>query len=296
MTDGSRGEGATDGMMTRGEMAHASGLSPKALRLYDANGLLHPARVDPATGYRYYAPAQLDAARTIAALRRLDMPLARVREALACDPSARTELLLAWWDERRTALATGLVTVESLVTQLGDDAGPGTASGDLRVQERTVPERTVAAVAFRTTQAELVPRFTAAVLDVRTALARGGATFGTEFWVVYHGVLEAPDAYVEVCVPYTGAATPTGAVVLRAEPAGREAFVEIGAQRCAFPQILGAFGSVRAHARERGGTVGPAREIYPVPWSDDGHVADVAVPLGGTVLDPAPGARPSLGP
>lgn len=37
-------------------MSRASGLSLKALRLYDANGLLVPARVDPATGYRSYGP------------------------------------------------------------------------------------------------------------------------------------------------------------------------------------------------------------------------------------------------
>ena len=41
--------------MAIGEFAVAAGLTPKALRLYDELGLLRPAEVDPATGYRTYA-------------------------------------------------------------------------------------------------------------------------------------------------------------------------------------------------------------------------------------------------
>ena len=40
--------------MTIGEFARRSGLSLKALRLYDARGLLQPVRVDPDSGYRHY--------------------------------------------------------------------------------------------------------------------------------------------------------------------------------------------------------------------------------------------------
>ncbi len=43
--------------MTIGEFAREAGLTAKALRLYDEMGLIEPAEVDPATGYRYYAPA-----------------------------------------------------------------------------------------------------------------------------------------------------------------------------------------------------------------------------------------------
>ena len=78
------------GLLTIGAFARASRLSPKALRLYDEIGLLPPARVDPATGYRCYAPAQLERARLVAWLRRLGHAagphLAGVRVA---DPSAR---------------------------------------------------------------------------------------------------------------------------------------------------------------------------------------------------------------
>jgi protein phosphatase len=66
-------------LMTSGAFAQASGLSRKALRLYDELGLLHPARVDPDTLYRFYHPGQLEQARLVAWLRRLGMPLAVIR-------------------------------------------------------------------------------------------------------------------------------------------------------------------------------------------------------------------------
>ncbi|MEV7869815.1 MerR family transcriptional regulator [Streptomyces sp. NPDC088124] len=71
------------GSLTIGAFARVSRLSAKALRRYDELGLLRPARVDAYTGYRYYDEAQLDRARLVAWLRRIGMPLARIR--YVCD-------------------------------------------------------------------------------------------------------------------------------------------------------------------------------------------------------------------
>src|ERR1700735_4154036 len=57
-------------LMSSGEFARTSGLTRKALRLYDELGLLTPARVDPQSGDRFYAPAQLERARLAGWLRR----------------------------------------------------------------------------------------------------------------------------------------------------------------------------------------------------------------------------------
>ena len=54
------------GLMGIGEFARLSRLSrlsPKALRLCHELGLLSPARVDPDSGYRWYAAGQLERAR-----------------------------------------------------------------------------------------------------------------------------------------------------------------------------------------------------------------------------------------
>ncbi|WP_348775098.1 MerR family transcriptional regulator [Solwaraspora sp. WMMD791] len=57
-------------LLTIGAFGRASGLTVKALRIYADLGLLRPAAVDPDSGYRYYAPDQLELARLVARLRR----------------------------------------------------------------------------------------------------------------------------------------------------------------------------------------------------------------------------------
>jgi len=60
------------------EFSAATGLSVKALRLYDERGLLVPARVDRTTGYRRYADGQIATAGRIALLRRAGIGLADI--------------------------------------------------------------------------------------------------------------------------------------------------------------------------------------------------------------------------
>ncbi|MEU1018817.1 MerR family transcriptional regulator [Streptomyces sp. NPDC005900] len=85
------------GLLTIGAFAKASRLSPKALRLYDELGLLVPARVDPVTGYRLYAPEQLDQARLVAWLRRLGMPLARIQHVCTLEAGPAAREVRAFW-------------------------------------------------------------------------------------------------------------------------------------------------------------------------------------------------------
>ncbi|MFJ4467772.1 MerR family transcriptional regulator [Streptomyces sp. NPDC089424] len=85
------------GLLTIGAFAKASRLSPKALRLYDELGLLTPARVDPVTGYRLYAPEQLEQARTVAWLRRLGMPLARIQHVTTLEAGQAAREIRAFW-------------------------------------------------------------------------------------------------------------------------------------------------------------------------------------------------------
>jgi PPM family protein phosphatase len=67
-----------DELMPIGEFSERSGLSAKRLRTYAAEGLLAPAAVDPASGYRYYSPDQLADARVIDALRQAGVPLVEI--------------------------------------------------------------------------------------------------------------------------------------------------------------------------------------------------------------------------
>jgi serine/threonine protein phosphatase PrpC len=107
-----------DGLLTIGAFSKACRLSPKALRLYDELELLRPARVDPDTGYRYYAPGQLEQARLVAWLRRLGMPLARIREVCALEPSAAAAEIRAYWARVETETAVRRDLAAFLVDQL----------------------------------------------------------------------------------------------------------------------------------------------------------------------------------
>jgi protein phosphatase len=93
------------GLLTIGAFAKASRLSQKALRLYDELGLLTPARVDPVTGYRLYAPGQLEQARLVAWLRRLGMPLVRIRHVCTLDASSAAQEIRAFWAQVETDTA-----------------------------------------------------------------------------------------------------------------------------------------------------------------------------------------------
>ncbi|WP_440898885.1 MerR family transcriptional regulator, partial [Actinosynnema sp.] len=65
--------------LTIGEFSRITHLSVRTLRRYHEQGLLVPAEVDPASGYRHYLPEQVRPALTIRRLRELDLPLADVR-------------------------------------------------------------------------------------------------------------------------------------------------------------------------------------------------------------------------
>jgi len=81
--------------LTIGQAARLAGVTAKALRHYDRIGLLHPAAVDPVTGYRRYTEAQVACARQIRRLRSLELPLDDIRELLRLAVHDRTAYLAA---------------------------------------------------------------------------------------------------------------------------------------------------------------------------------------------------------
>ncbi|MEU3533889.1 MULTISPECIES: MerR family transcriptional regulator [Streptomyces] len=105
-------------LLTIGAFARVSRLSPKALRLYDELALLRPARVDPETGYRYYAVGQLGRARLVAWLRRLGMPLAEIRAVCALEPGEAAREIGAYWARVEAETAARRDLAAFLVDQL----------------------------------------------------------------------------------------------------------------------------------------------------------------------------------
>lgn len=110
--------------MAIGDFAVASGLTAKALRLYDELEILPPAEVDPCNGYRRYSPEQLDVARLVARLRLIGMPLSRVRVMADLEPAAALAELSAYWRQVEADTASRRELVASLVSELKAQEAP----------------------------------------------------------------------------------------------------------------------------------------------------------------------------
>ncbi|NUW33200.1 MerR family transcriptional regulator [Nonomuraea sp. SMC257] len=92
-----------------GAFARLGRLSVKQVRHYGELGLLVPAWVDEATGYRYYRASQVRAALSIGLLRSMDVPLAVIAQVLGGSAQALESVregLEAELARRRRALAS----------------------------------------------------------------------------------------------------------------------------------------------------------------------------------------------
>lgn len=115
--------------MKIGVFARLGRVSVKALRHYEAVGLLKPAHTDAATGYRYYEASQLGTLHRLMVLRALGLPLARIAKLLQDEPSP--EAMRRLLDERKATLArrieaehAQLAAIEARIRQLEGADGP----------------------------------------------------------------------------------------------------------------------------------------------------------------------------
>ncbi|WP_028479622.1 MerR family transcriptional regulator [Nocardia sp. CNY236] len=103
-------------MFTIGDFARHGRVSVRMLRHYDTTGLLRPARVDPATGYRFYTAAQLARLNRVIALKDLGFTLLQVQQIL--DEKVTAEELRAMLRLRRAELETSMTTTAARLTQV----------------------------------------------------------------------------------------------------------------------------------------------------------------------------------
>jgi DNA-binding transcriptional MerR regulator len=252
--------------LTISEFGRRSGLSHKALRLYDLSGLLPPAEVDPLNGYRLYAPEQLERARRISLLRQLDMPLAIVAEVLAGSDQDAVLRLDQWWAGQEQSMRAKRGSLAYLRAQLTRPGDAPTATYDVSL--RDVAETKVATITCDVDQQALVATTRRSEAEIKEHLAAAGAELTGEVWMLFHGfVTPDSEAPVEVCVPFTGTVDPAGAIAIRIEPAHTEAYCTISRDDCIYPRIMPAYDLVHSWVLDAGlPTLGPPREVYFVDW------------------------------
>ncbi|HET9169639.1 MAG TPA: helix-turn-helix domain-containing protein [Actinospica sp.] len=273
-------------LISIGEFAQASRLSPKALRLYDELGLLVPERVDEWTGYRWYAAAQLERARLVSALRRIGVPLARIREILALPAAEAAEEVRAHWVATEVEHAARGELAGLLVNEL-----LGKRSTMYDVEVRRVPERRVLSLIRRVHQDELISTsrevFIRPFQEVEWPRPRG---IDWAPFLVFHGEVSGDsDGPVEWCRPVPDEDAEAVAAlfpdyVLSTDPAHEEVFVrqrEAGAWASGTQAEL-ALQELRAWAIEqRREAAGPIRMVLVAKTPPDGTGPDTqfAVPV-----------------
>lgn len=103
-------------MYTIGDFAKHGRVSVRMLRHYDAVGLLRPARVDPASGYRLYTARQLSRLNRIIALKELGFTLQQVGAIL--DDRVSTEQLQGMLRLRRAELTADVAAAAARLAQV----------------------------------------------------------------------------------------------------------------------------------------------------------------------------------
>ena len=245
-----------------GDFSRMTHLSVKALRFYHDQGLLEPARIDPATGYRLYDPRQVPVAQVIRRFRDLDMPLDQVKAVLrAPDVETRTKEIIAHLTAMESKLAEMQMSVASLRALL---EGPPVRP---MVEFRSIPAAPVLAIRG-TVSVETAWTWGADVFGElyglleragRTPTGPGGALFPAEFF-------ELEQAELTAFVPVDGSVPGSGRVESLTIPAMEAAVMVHSGPAGDTDQTYGMLGTVVA---ERAiGVKGPIREYYLVPLSE----------------------------
>lgn len=262
--------------LTIGNFSRLSRLSLKALRLYDEMGLLKPVSVNPDNGYRYYSAGQLESARLIGLLRRLEMPLAQIAEVITLEADAAAKSIGEYWQGVEADVKTKRQLVRYLTAHLSKKG-----QSMFKIETRPVPTQQLLTIERHV----LVDRLPGFIEEGLRSLHQhlGAKAVGVPI-VIYHGeVGKDSDGPVEVCVPYEGVVEPADGMRTRTEESHEEAFTRISKQQVAFPGILEAYEAVEKWIAA--GSLSPAgspREVYFADWdaiSEDDPACDVAFPV-----------------
>jgi DNA-binding transcriptional MerR regulator len=270
-------------MLSISQFAARTRLTHKALRLYDASGLLKPRQVDSVTGYRHYSVEQLPQGRMIALLRGADLSLTAIESVLgdlaaggSAAACARLDTLLAKVERDHRARRVVIRHVQSILR--------GEPDPMFEIRTRQVPARRLMSIQRRLHGDET---------DAFVALAK--ATFRAHlvhaepsgpFTLIFHGpVNDQEDGPIEAVLAVPEEIQPTAAIGIRTEPAHTEAFTTITKRQWDYPAILAAYDAVACSEQVRSHPGSPlsCREVYiaePDAVGDDEPICDIAYPLG----------------
>lgn len=261
-----------------GDFSRMTHLSVKALRHYHDVGLLEPAEIDPASGYRFYAPSQVPIAQVIRRFRDLGMPIDEIKEVLrAPDVASRNRLIVAHMRRMESQLAQTQSVVDSLRSLLERPPAP------IKVEHRSVGPVRALAISEHVSMLELDAWWDGAFRELDAALAAAtvppagprAALYSSEYFAFEAG--GEVIAYVPVADDVTGGRRAGMLEIPAAELA-------VAVHKGGFADLDQTYGALGTYVAQREiGVDGPVREHYLVTAFDTDeesrHVTEVCWPV-----------------
>lgn len=187
-------------MIRIGDFARLARVSVRALRHYEAKGLLRPGHVDARSRYRYYDLQQLATLERLLLLKDLGLPLSAIRELLGASDAQFKAALVS----HRRRLQSQLAEQEAMLARLGALEtwleGEDGVRGRLTVRTKSYPETRAL------TMRAVVAPDTNAITEMFEAVerrARRSRADQSPLLLMHHAPQIAPRRDVEVCVPVT---------------------------------------------------------------------------------------------
>jgi DNA-binding transcriptional MerR regulator len=266
------GQQVSPRLLSIGEFAAATQLTPKALRLYDEQRLLRPAHTDLANGYRYYRSDQVATGRLIRTLRDMDLSLAQIQDVVSKRDAQAESALSALAQECDRRYAAQKRAFQAALMQLRSPA-PSRAP-QIEVLEQH--DHIAAIRSFTADRRRFMERFLAELDAALAAVHAAGLSAGADADCSLIDPLTDEEGRLELALPIQVSHGVPGGLTLRHVPARRYASValEQPAHAAQFPGALDAlFDWFDRHGHRAVDTpivvlqLAPARHITSIAWA-----------------------------
>ena len=244
-------------MLTIGEFSKITGLTIKTLRFYHEKGLLVPAWTDEQTGYRYYNPRQVDKARIITQLRRLEFSLEQISEMLTNYEDEAD--ILDFLERQRALLQERIRQHRNIVSSLDQiirserEARMAMQNSTFEVEEKNLETLLIAGVRMKGRYNECGKGF------AKIGKALGRYISGKAFLLHYDAEYREEDADFEACMPLRKSKDVDG-ISVREFPGGPcVALLHKGP----YEELGRSYAKILTYIKDKGyEAVMPTREVY----------------------------------
>lgn len=248
---------SSHGVYSIGEFSKITGMTVKTLRFYHEQGILPPAHVEDGTGYRFYADRQVETARVIAELRRLEFSVKQIAEILPQhdDEGDILDLLV----EKQQTIQDKVQRFQEIGASLADiisrerEARTTMQNASYEVEEKTVEPIQIAGMRMKGRYADCGKSF--------SQLGRkfGRHICGKPLMLIYDEEYKDDDADFEVCMPVRGGKEAEG-ISIRELPGGRCITL---LHKGPYTEISRSYEKILKAVKDRGEEiVMPTREVY----------------------------------